>query len=147
MTAPIITTRCVDCGLGCTTAGEWYMVKDEVWEQAWTGGWRSPWHLLPGQMVLCIGCLEKRLGRTLCASDFTEAMVNSPDKEGISDRMRARLTATESLPLGPPKRKRGRPKGSKNKTNAGGANDTSRSRGGPIPAGRRTSSAPRGRHD
>jgi hypothetical protein len=74
----------------------------------------------PGQAVLCIGCLEKPLGRTLCASDFTDAMVNFPDKGGVSDRMRQRLTAPESLPLGPPKRKRGRPLGSKNKRGVGG---------------------------
>jgi hypothetical protein len=108
------------------------MVHDRVWEEAWTGRLK-PWHELPGQAVLCIGCLEQRLGRTLCARDFTDAMVNYLDKENISERMRRRLEATESRRLepldyprddppppeyedeGPPKRKRGRPKGSKNK--------------------------------
>jgi len=41
MTAPIIVTRCVDCGLGTNTAGEWYMVRDHVWEQAWAGRRKS----------------------------------------------------------------------------------------------------------
>jgi hypothetical protein len=31
-----------------------------------------------GVEVLCIGCLERRLGRTLCASDFTNAPINDP---------------------------------------------------------------------
>jgi hypothetical protein len=136
---PTILTRCCDCGLGTITAGEWYMVKPEVWEQAWRGR-RQPWQILvPGQMVLCVGCLENRLGRTLCADDFTDAAVNYPYRPDVyesrvSDRLRDRLTATESRPLdtglnlpplidwrkckrGRPKviRKRGRPKGSKNK--------------------------------
>ena len=134
MKTPLIVTQCCDCGLGCNVAGEWYAVRDTVWELAWRGR-RKWWHHLPGQTVLCIGCLEKRLGRTLCASDFTDAPVNFPDGD-ISDRMRQRLTAAESWRLeppdyprdelppeledeGPPKRKRGRPKGSKNKPKVG----------------------------
>jgi hypothetical protein len=79
-------------------------------------------------MVLCIGCLERRLGRTLCAGDFTDDMVNDPDRD-ISERMRQRLVATESCRLDGPKaadpepvlvkRKRGRPRGSKNKRKPG----------------------------
>jgi hypothetical protein len=120
MKTPLIVTQCCDCGLGCNVAGEWYAVRDAVWELAWRGR-RKSWHSIPGQSVLCIGCLEQRLGRTLCASDFTDAAVNCPDGN-VSDRMRVRLAATESLPLGPPapeKRKRGRPKGSKNKRKRG----------------------------
>ena len=38
-----------------------------AWEQAWAGR-RKSWHgAVPGQEVLCIGCLEKRVGRTLIA--------------------------------------------------------------------------------
>jgi hypothetical protein len=43
----------------------------------------------------------QRLGRTLCADDFTDAVVNFPDKGGVSDRMRQRLAATESWRLEP----------------------------------------------
>jgi hypothetical protein len=111
MTAPLVVTQCCDCGLGCNVAGEWYAVKGPVWKLAWRRR-RKPWHDVFGQSVLCIGCLEKRIGRTLCADDFTEASVNWPDKENISERMRQRLTATESVRL---ERKRGRPKGSENK--------------------------------
>jgi hypothetical protein len=128
MKAPIIVTRCCDCGLGCNAAGEWYMVRDTVWELAWCGARnrRKSWQHLPGQDVLCVGCLERRIGRTLCADDFTDAPINDPTKGNASERLQARLTATESVrlkkvskrgrPLGSKsKRKRGRPKGSKNK--------------------------------
>jgi len=119
MSAPEITTRCYDCGAGAILIREWFDVHDTVWELAWQGPHqRKPWQWARGQSVLCIGCLENRLGRTLCASDFTAALVNYPDKEGISERMYQRLTATESLPLdqpAPEKRKRGRPLGTKDK--------------------------------
>jgi hypothetical protein len=55
---------------------------------------------------------EQRLGRTLAANDFTDSPVNDLNKkERMSARMRERLTAVDALK---PKRKRGRPKGSKN---------------------------------
>ena len=113
---PTIITRCCDCSLGTNVAREWYMVKPKVWELAWCGR-RKSWHNVPGQSILCIGCLEQRIGRTLCAQDFANAVVNDPEGD-ISDRMRDRLQATESRPLDTPppiKRGRGRPKGSKNK--------------------------------
>jgi hypothetical protein len=91
---PSCTTSCVDCGVGTITLGEWYMVKDEVWERAWCGR-RKSWHgRVSGQEILCIGCLEHRIGRTLIASDFTDAPVNDPDSS-MSARLRNRVTAIE----------------------------------------------------
>jgi hypothetical protein len=113
----MIVSRCCDCGFGTNVAREWYMVRPDVWTKAWAGR-RKPWHEVPGQSILCVGCLEQRIGRTLCAADFADAVVNDPEGD-ISDRLRRRLTATKSVPLnGAPsvKRKRGRPKGSKNKS-------------------------------
>jgi hypothetical protein len=67
---PLVVTACADCGgVGTNRIGEWYMVRDNVWEQAWRGR-RKPWQVLPGQQVLCISCLEQRLGRTLMVCDF-----------------------------------------------------------------------------
>lgn len=86
-----IGAHCEDCGVGTFTAGEYYMVRDELWEQAWAGR-RKPWHSL-GREILCIGCLEKRIGRTLKRSDFPDFPVNDPEQDDISDRLRARLTA------------------------------------------------------
>jgi hypothetical protein len=88
----MITSRCADCGLGTVTAGEWYMVKDDVWEAAWTGR-REPWHELPWQEILCIGCLEKRIGRTLVASDFSDDQINDRPRFK-SARLHNRLSAT-----------------------------------------------------
>jgi len=91
MSAPIIVTRCSDCGLGTNTAGEWYMVHKHVWEQAWAGR-RKSWHgKIPGQEILCIGCLEERLGRSLTRQDFTDAPINDPDDCHKSLRLRVRL--------------------------------------------------------
>jgi hypothetical protein len=90
---PVVISACADCGLGTLTAGEWYMINDGVWEQAWLGR-RKTWHgRVAGQEVLCIGCLEQRLGRTLVASDFSDMLVNDPDKENVSERLRHRLSA------------------------------------------------------
>jgi len=158
---PTIVTRCCDCGLGTNVAREWFMVKPQVWKEAWAGR-RKPWHELPGQSVLCIGCLEQRIGRTLCADDFADTVLNDPEGD-ISERLRECLTATKSWPIPsiddvvnlklppqirgqdgfrvsprepswrpepdladlatPMKRKRGRPKGSKNKPKVAACED------------------------
>ena len=47
---------CADCGFD-TTDNEYYMVRNDVWAQA------SP--LDQHDIFLCIGCLEKRSGRSL----------------------------------------------------------------------------------
>ena len=59
--------------------------------RSWVGRLK-PWYELSGQQVLCIGCLEQRIGRTLTARDFADVPVNGPDQPNISDRMRDRLT-------------------------------------------------------
>jgi hypothetical protein len=101
---PQCTTHCCDCGLGTITIDEWYMVNDDVSEQAWAGR-RKSWQrrvldgvvdVVPGTEILCIGCLEKRIGRTLCRTDFTDAPVNNPNEHQHSDRLRDRLTTDVS---------------------------------------------------
>lgn len=99
-----IYTPCMDCGTdttpcssitmcrgkrGCRHNGgrrwEWYMVRRRIWAQA-TGGDDTPGYL-------CIGCLEKRLGRPLNAGDFTAAPVNQPGHSPwVSPRLRAART-------------------------------------------------------
>jgi hypothetical protein len=76
---------CADCGVGTTS--EWYVVKDDVWERAWINRLRP----LSGE-ILCIGCLETRLGRTLTAHDFTDFPISIPTKH-CSKRLRNRLTS------------------------------------------------------
>jgi len=61
------------------------MVKDEVWKQAGLG-----------EGYLCIGCIEKRLGRQLNKADFTDAPINTIFKPLFSKRLLERM-ATEPL--------------------------------------------------
>ncbi len=88
---PINYAPCMDCGTdtapctdkrmchgrrGCRhNAGkrwEWYMVWPAVWSLA-CGHDDAPGYL-------CIGCLERRLGRPLTRGDFTLAPVNQPGR-------------------------------------------------------------------
>lgn len=77
---------CKSCGIDTSTKNkgiaEYYMVEDDVWESAGM--------TIDGGM-LCIGCIEDRLGRKLTPSDFTDCLLNT---EGIfpkSDRLKERL--------------------------------------------------------
>ena len=73
---------CIDCGVCTNCNGEYYMVYDEVWEAA------NP----KRKGMLCIGCLETRLGRLLTKDDFTDAPVNDMWLEVGSTRLKNRLT-------------------------------------------------------
>jgi hypothetical protein len=59
---------CKDCGVETTPeplrdgTWEWYMVRDHVWTEAGMESYNGG--------CLCIGCLELRLGRSLCREDF-----------------------------------------------------------------------------
>ena len=45
--------KCVDCGVNTHDADEYYMVHDELWAAA---------GMEPAGGMLCVGCLEQRLG-------------------------------------------------------------------------------------
>jgi hypothetical protein len=60
---------------------EWYAVRDEVWLAAG----------VDSHGILCIGCLESRLGRALSAPDFEKAALNDPAFGWHSDRLIDRL--------------------------------------------------------
>jgi hypothetical protein len=65
---------CADCGVDTFSTNEYYMVKDHVWAQA-----------QGGTKLLCIGCLEKRIGRTLTRSDFGDgASVNARANNSVA---------------------------------------------------------------
>jgi hypothetical protein len=68
--------RCVDCHVDTLEAGEFYMVRDDVWPLDARGG------------MLCVGCLEERIGRRLTPADFTDAPINRLGRN--STRLRAR---------------------------------------------------------
>jgi hypothetical protein len=105
---------CADCGIDTIAIDEFYMATDDVWNQAWAGWPRDEsglWQyidkrdlndeqpLLFEQLdrfvreheILCIGCLESRIGRTLCRTDFIDVPLNDPNKFQLSDRLRDRL--------------------------------------------------------
>jgi hypothetical protein len=68
---PVVLSACADCGIGTVTLGEYYMVRNDIWEQAWAGRRKWWYRHVPGQEILCIACLEARIGRELTVDDFT----------------------------------------------------------------------------
>jgi hypothetical protein len=75
-----LTYGCVDCAVNTKEIKEYYNVHDFVWAKSGLGAHDG---------MLCIGCLEKRIGRPLEPEDFTGAPINMMNN--ISERMRARL--------------------------------------------------------
>jgi len=71
-------------GCGADAVDEWYMVRDSVWTAAGMCGFG----------YLCIGCLERRLGRRLSAADFADLPVNSSATYKRSSRLASRLATT-----------------------------------------------------
>jgi hypothetical protein len=61
--------RCVDCGkdTGGET-GEYYMVRDDIWAAS---------GLAPHGGMLCLACLERRIGRPLTGRDFAALWPNA----------------------------------------------------------------------
>ena len=72
---------CLDCKTDTSEIGEYYMIQFDLWKQ-----------IHPADKgMLCIGCVEKRLGRILCGKDFTNAIVNEPEWGTKSERLLNRL--------------------------------------------------------
>ncbi len=78
---------CWDCGVN--TESEYYMVHDAVWRAGSEGVPEHPDGEWGG--MLCIGCLEARLGRRLVPEDFTPASINHPNDPSKSLRLISRL--------------------------------------------------------
>lgn len=87
-------TTCDDCvkevtpydeyGHPVEAGWEWYMVHSPVWEAASQGGKPAS--------ILCIGCLEARIGRRLTPEDFADLEINRPgwtSTERLIDRLGA----------------------------------------------------------
>lgn len=82
---------CEDCGVNTFDIDEYYMVKDEIWFSVCDDVYG----------MLCIGCLEERLGRRLTPTDFMDCKLMdwkvSPAPwrmkhlEGGSDRLLSRV--------------------------------------------------------
>jgi hypothetical protein len=63
------------------TTGEFYMLKNEIWQDHLGLGWNDN---------LCIGCLEARLGRKVCFADIP-FVPDYPWMKPMSIRLQHRL--------------------------------------------------------
>jgi hypothetical protein len=77
--------RCVDCGKDVGNSGEYFMVSDEVWAAS---------GLAPNGGMLCLRCLERRIGRELTEDDFTAVW---PLLQAWESHLAARAAAHEDL--------------------------------------------------
>jgi hypothetical protein len=73
--------RCLDCKINTNAIDEYYMLRNEVWAEA------NP--EIDGK--LCISCVERRIGRTLTAADFTSGKINRSTTRRRSPRLIDRL--------------------------------------------------------
>jgi hypothetical protein len=75
---------CLDCGKNTGPAEEYFMLRHELWRR------------LVGRRdrggMLCIRCVELRLGRGLCGRDFLQVPVNAGQAR-VCDALAQRLAA------------------------------------------------------
>ena len=94
------TAWCRDCNANIGVIGEWCLLKNSIWEKAWPGTGQKSAHVkMPMKHFLCIGCIEKRIGRRLTGRDFDmRSKHNKPkhrdDVLQMSRRMQNRLRRT-----------------------------------------------------
>ena len=72
---------CIDCKID--TRDEHYFVNLDLWMKA-VGSKHG---------MVCILCLEKRIGRKLNSKDFTDCYINNPRKNTMSERLVNRITS------------------------------------------------------
>lgn len=82
------TMRCVSCSMN--TDSEYYMVEDHLWIRSGLGA---------NEGMLCIGCLESRIGQQLTWQDFTDAPINWSIRASShkSERLISRLRNGDGL--------------------------------------------------
>ena len=74
---------CADCGVNTLFENEYYMIHNHLWKKVSNNR--------KGLGMLCIGCVEARLGRLLNFYDFTDAPINSIEWNRKSERLENRL--------------------------------------------------------
>jgi hypothetical protein len=100
MTMPITATAwCKDCRGNIGWMGGWCLLKNSTWEKAWPGtGQKNAHTKMPLKHFLCIGCIEKRIGRKLTRRDFDMRSKHNKPYDGmmhpLSRRLRNRLRRT-----------------------------------------------------
>jgi len=79
---------CLDCRIDTGRIGEHYMLVDAVWQLVHNSN----------KGMLCVECLEKRLGRRLNPGDFNDSHVNRVKPgESKSQRLLTRINLTTRL--------------------------------------------------
>lgn len=73
--------HCMGCGVHTKDIKEFYTLQNHIWRLV------NPQH----SGMLCIGCVEQRLGRELCMVDFTWCPLNAENLIEGSDRLKNRL--------------------------------------------------------
>lgn len=79
---------CHDCGHDTRLMCELYMVTERLWDELMAG---------TGVHMICIGCLEQRLGRRLGHEDFINCPLNYEDFGRHSLRLRHRLVTSSAV--------------------------------------------------
>ncbi len=72
---------CLDCRIDTSKANELYMLQDETWKLTGLGK----------VGMLCIGCIEDRIGRELTATDFNDSYLNNFRTASKSARLVSRM--------------------------------------------------------
>jgi len=75
---------CVACGKDTNKSGEYYMVRDKVWAASGLG---------PHDGMLCLRCLERRIGREINIEDFA---AQCPTLKAWNKHVAARLKAKDA---------------------------------------------------
>lgn len=74
---------CLDCRVDTGKLYEHYMLVESTWTKVHNSKFG----------MLCVGCVENRLGRKLTKVDFNSSFVNDPKLHRMSARLLERLTA------------------------------------------------------
>lgn len=80
--------NCWDCNTNTLDLGEYYMVTRELWEYATI--YAANDNHCGTDVMLCIGCLENRIGGKLTANDFPSLPINQ-EVFLMSERLRDRI--------------------------------------------------------
>jgi hypothetical protein len=78
------TFDCLDCGVDTVEIDEYYGLRSPVWLEA------NP----TDDGMLCIGCVERRLGRQLVPTDFIQSARSPESQWRRSERLQARMSGT-----------------------------------------------------
>lgn len=80
--------HCLDCGVNTGPTEEYFMLRHELWRRLVSRRDRGG--------MLCLRCVELRLGRGLCRADFLPVPANEQQArlcEGLAKRLAAQVPA------------------------------------------------------